>query len=230
MKDINREYVRAYIQDHNITRPIWLTQAGFIFLPSSLLFITVLVYIYFHKDLFDCLVLIINTIYAIIGFVCSKENKKLYACNKGKALYKAQEILYILLLISLTTVGYLYKCYADTVQVYDVIAVAVGILILYIAGALYAYMSQNRRIKKGFYLEKEKKEKKVFNDIKYIPLYIVIAGFLKRIRNESFINMFFLTASIFIVTYCSYYATTYWLKLRYAKKYDMEEYLPTEPI
>lgn len=231
MKDTEREYVRAYIQDNNILRPMEYAQIGSVFITiSSLIFIINIFFVeHMHKarDIVDFIVLAISIIFVVLSLYLRKKNKQLYTHNMGIVLYKSEEEKYLLMMSLIVAMWYMNY---DSGNQQETLVMILVSLIMGIITVFSTFALQQLRVKRGFYLKKEKTKNKRTDELKLIIVILIIGNILLKMPNNSIKMNILVIVTVILPVLLLYYATTYWLKLRYAKMYDMEEYLPTEPL
>lgn len=146
--------------------------------------------------------------------------------NKGIALYKSEEVKYLLMMSLIVAMWYMDYDSGNQQETWFMILASsiMGVITIFCT-----FILQRLRVKSGFYLKKEKTRIKKNDDLRLIIVILIIGITFLKMPNNSFKMNVLVTVIVLLPVLLLYYATTYWLKLRYVKKYEMEEYLPTRP-
>ncbi|MBR2674837.1 MAG: hypothetical protein IKE52_05225 [Mogibacterium sp.] len=232
MNNIEQEKIGAFIAQHSIIRYVTLTTHVFWFFP-------VVIGVLFYFPLFLTPVIVGETNYAdpigrvvviallIAGIILRLLLVKLDEREPGKSMYLTE-----LLTNMYVAFAALLMWFKFTELMYglrdSLIQISILIVTTLMSLACTHYIVRDW-IKKGKFIDYEGKiGKKIAHSTtgRGLIVYIVIAAILRSIASLNFVVI----VAAGIVLYGPNMAMLYYLKLRYAKKYGLEEYLPDRPL
>ena len=232
MNSIEKEKIGAFISYHSIIRPVTLTTHGLWFLPVGLC-------ILFFLPLFITPAMAGETNYAepigrvvamillIAGIILRLFLVKLDKTEPGKSLYLTELLKYNWIFVAALVIWFLM---AELIYGLRgcLIQLCILIVITLIGLASTHYIVKNW-IKKGKFIGYEGKLGK---KIAYsttgagLIIYAAIGAFLRSIASLHLVVI----VMAGLILYAPNMVLLYYLKLRYAKKYGLEEYLPDGPL
>jgi cobalamin synthase len=226
----DRKKIGAFIGYHNIIRPIEYPLFGLIFSSGLIIFLYACIFITPtdrpSSASISWLGLGISASMIIAGVFIRRHLLREQTNNPGKSLYYAQMILYVYC----TIMGLLLLLFFENFEhVTNNIAVAlIAVAVLIGVTLIVAYLFIRKTIIDGRYLEKKHISDKVIAfsaSTGCMVLYLTVFQFMRRLMNVH--GVVILTVLVSQVS--AVLALIYYLKLRYAKKYGLEEYFPTRP-
>ena len=220
----------AFVKYHNINRPLEYPLFGLLLISAGCMFLfgrcsisppdkiePIFLYIEFF----------ISILLLILGIIIRKKILKYSDREMGKCLYLAQIIMYIYLII----IG-LLCVFLIVVFDYGIHGIPIAVIITFVLGVIIVstvYLDVSQKIKNGYYQNNNnilsEKATAFLSSTACITLFVIIFQFIKRSFNE--IGYLFLSMGLVGVSLSL--AFIYYLKLKYAKKYGLEEYFPTRP-
>lgn len=230
MDRIEENKIGAFIGYHNIIRPIEYPLFGLIFSSGFMMLYFSLFTLFPPQEVvssdFDGVGLGISASMIIAGIFIRRRLLREQTNNPGKSLYYAQMILYVYtamvsVLLILSFVNFLYG--TNTMLLAFITAVVlIGITLI------VAYLFIRKMITDGRYLDKKPISEKVIAfsaSTGCLVLYLTVFQFMRRLMNvHGVVILVVMVSQVSAVL-----ALIYYLKLRYAKKYGLEEYFPTRP-
>ena len=227
-----KEKIGAFVSYHNIIRPVDYPLYGLVFAAALLCLFFGRFSISQPENAIQSSIpyigLGVSLVLLILSIVIRIKVLKVANIEPGKSLYLSQMILYIYCaivgeLFIFAIVGFKY---GRTEALYSAcISFLFSIIIIIIA-----YFCLIKCIRKGLYVGK----KRQINE-KLIAFAASAGGVAILLTSFQFIRIYFNIAgyamlSTMLVGMSSVLAFSYYLKLRYAKKYDLENRLPKRPL
>lgn len=230
MDKTEKENLGAFVAYHNIIRPIEYPLFGLIFSSGFMMLYFSLFTLFPPQEVvssdFCGVGLGISVSMIIAGIFIRRRLLREHTNNPGKSLYYAQMILYVYctimgLLLILSFVNFLYG--TNTMLLAFITAVVlIGITLI------ASYLFIRKMIIDGRYLDKKPISEKVIAfsaSTGCLVLYLTAFQFMRRLMNVHGVVIL----AVMVSQVSAVLALIYYLKLRYAKKYDLEEYFPTRP-
>ncbi len=232
MKD--KEKIASFISYHNILRPIELSQLTIPFL-SVLLFLLYFTgffmeMLHWQPEKLLCLLgMLFSAVLFVAGILFRKKFIHQYKDHAGKTLYSAEIWQYLGMGIGSFTAMVYTSGGEKNLQAFIIFnGIALAVII---ATMLLIPVVVSLRIEKGVYEKKKHisdRMVKFFASGACVGIAVIGKNILLSTSNYNallFLSLFFLALTeISVIT-----AVVYYLKLRYAKKYNLEEYLPKGP-
>lgn len=232
MNSIEKEKIGAFISYHSIIRPITLTTHIFWVLAVGLC-------VLFYLPLFLTPAMVAETSYAesigrilgaallIVGIIIRPILIKLHTEESGKSLYLTELLKYIYFFIAALIMWFfmaelIYGLHTSLIQLCFLIATTLICL-----GCTH-YIVRDW-IKKGKFIgfEGELGKKIAYSTTGAgLIVYTVMGAILRSIAS---LNIVVIVVAGMVI-YTPNMIMLYYLKLRYAKKYGLEEYLPDKPL
>lgn len=227
-----KEKIGAFVSYHNIIRPIEYPLYGIVFAATLLCLFFGRFSISQPENAIHSSIpyigLGVSLVLLALSIVIRIRVLRIANIEPGKSLYLSQMIIYIYCAIAgelfiLTIVGFKY---GGTEALYFAgISLLFSIIIIIIA-----YFCLINGIRKGLYVEK----KRLINE-KMIAFSASAGGVILLLIAFQFIRIYFSSVgyvmlSTMLVGVSSILAFSYYLKLRYVKKYGLENHLPKGPL
>ena len=218
----SKEKIASFIANHNIIRPIEypLFAVPFLSIIMSVLYLIGCFSEYKYSTAREvCIVgLICSTICFFVSMKLRRICLQMLPRNPGKGMYSA-EIIYI----EFVTSWWKRDIY---------LIVATLFILLLISGSIcVTVLTIKYRINKGIYLNKKRtnfNKVAVFSSTSFISAVFIIKSVVLN-NLESNMPVLILLMLISCMGLSVILSTAYYLKLKYAKEYGLEEYLPTRP-
>ena len=232
MEDKNK--IANFISYHNIIRPIEYALLAWPFM-SSLFFLLYIIGYFFSPSThyMEKMISIIGIIFSIIGFIFGIKLKRkymtLYKTEPGKSLYEAELWKYIC---------FGFQSFILTLDILAFEKINIGtfitltfLLFVFISSVIFTTGVVKIMIKNDKYNgRKHISERMIIFSTSGTCFAILI--FIKNVMLRTaeangpsiFLFIGFIAVEVSIVP-----GTVYYLKLKYAKKYGLEEYFPTRP-
>ena len=229
-----KDKISNFIAYNNINRPIeYPLLSGPFFSVLAFLAYLILLFSYSVRYPVERVVCIIGIVQSILSFILgmSIRKKYLYFFNikPGKSLYMAEIWKYIFL----GSVMYVFTLYISSGMgsYKSIVTVGVGTLFIVCVSIFITHIILKKQIKKGKYLKKKQINSKViaFSVTGTFFLILMIIKNLLFKMSEVSGPFIFLFLSFSVVVTSTTMAVIYYLKLKYAERYGLEEYLPTRP-
>lgn len=231
MTEKDRINIGAFIAHHNIIRPVEYPWFGVKLISALYLLISIRFSISqpdtAEPTIIPYLGLIVSALLLIAGMLIEKRIVKNYNKSPGWCLYLSQSILYVYCMIIGTLAILLVIGFIWPQKVIDVIA-ATFILVAVTIGT--AYLLTRKVIKAGYYQKCENAISEPIIAFSSSSVSIVIYMIFFQFVKETFTGLGYAILAVIMVEIASVLALIYYLKLKYAKKYNLEEYLPEKPI
>ena len=231
---VDKEKIASFIANHNIIRPIEYPLLG---LPlfsgiSSIVWLMFLVFSpnkYFEERVISYIGMFILICCFILGIISRKKCIKLYNTDPGKSLYCA-EILIHSYCVVIALLLMIYFLLLDNELKEAIIIFICGLSIIAITVCITT-IAIKRRIEKGLYLKKQNGNYKVIQIFSSGASVVVFILLKNIIINNHDINVSFVISILLLIPaeIASILVVLYYLKLKYAKEYGLEEYLPRRP-
>lgn len=232
MEDKNK--IGRFVSYHNIIRPIGYPLLCCPFC-SGLLLLSYVIFFFLSPSKYPlervtciaCVALSIGSFF--LGVKIRKKYLNLFGVEPGKSMYSAEFFQYAC--IAVLAFSFIFYCMLLIKIDMNVFIISGAIFLIMIVSGLMTSIVIRIRIKKDIY----NKKKYVYNRITAFfasGTFIVIMMIIKNIMigaakaNGPFI--IFLLGFI-CVEISTILAVIYYLKLKYAKKFGLEEYFPTRP-
>ncbi|MBR2674836.1 MAG: hypothetical protein IKE52_05220 [Mogibacterium sp.] len=229
-----RNNIGAFISYHNIIRPVEFTLFGLVFAPCMMMLFSLLFLISPPKILEASLSHYIGfagevlsiTMLSVGIFIRKRllENKDV---QQGKTLYLAQIYLYVYCVLCGIMFFFVSMVTFNGMKLLPIsigtVALLTGITIV----CTYAFIKKS--IRNGKYFDKNNVNEKMIafsTSTACIALCMLALHIMKRLLN----GFGLIIICIILIEAVSALAFIYYLKLKYAKKYDLEEYLPVKPL
>lgn len=230
MNDAEKKKIGAFIAYHNIIRPIEYPLFGLVFISALMM----LFFLRFtvsppqqtHSVVLWVVGLGVSASAFLAGFVIRRKLLEAKINAPGKSMYYVEMIKYLYLamvsvLLILSVVNFLYG--TNTMLLAFITAIVLMVVTL-----IAAYLLIRKMIGDGRYLDKKHISDKVIAfsaSTGCMVLYLTVFQFMRRLMNVHGVVILMTMAS----DVSAVLALIYYLKLRYAKKYGLEEYFPTRP-
>lgn len=228
MNDKEMIYIGEFIKHNNIHQTIEALMFGTHFVSV----LAILIYVRFAispPKKADSSALYISLCITVLLLIVSILLRKRILCLKekepGKSLYRVQMIIYIYCMI----IGMLFFSLAVLCE-YGLkkIPSSIGITVLFASvTVMVTYIYVKRSIKSGYYFSRKlivnEKIIAFLSSTIGLTICIIIFQFIKI----TFTSLGYMILSVVLVAVSSALSLIYFLKLKYAKKYGLEECLPT---
>ena len=224
---------KSFIANHNIIRPIEYPLIAMPFLTTlTFVFYTIFYIVSSDKTSGESVLYIVGVIFSIITFVFSMwlRRKYLKAFNEepGKSMYAAEAWQYMGFVLHTSLLMLSFFSWEEVqISLLTSICFLVAIIVITIAVTIIVV---KKRIGKGFY---QKNKDIGTKTMRYLGSgsFIAIMLFIKSIVINSEADGLTLFICILLVAleFSIVLAVEYFLKLKYAKEYELEDYLPTRP-
>ena len=229
----NKERVKHFVTYHNIIRPIEFPLISLVFFSIALFLAFVLIYFFSTEkhsiERIACYVgLLISGVGIIIGLVLRKKYLGMYYLKTRGILYKAELWKYIFF-GAISMVLLMYILALKNSNTYIVFSIVMGIVIITI---ITMPIIVDKRIEADFYGNKNNTKEKMFifeSSAVGVIVFLILKGIFLH-ASDAIAYTFIISIELFAIELCTIYAIQYFLKLYYAKKHNLEEYLPDRPI
>lgn len=228
---IEKEKIGAFVAYHNIIRPIEYPLNGLVFAAT-------LVSLFFGRfsisqpdkasqSTVSYIGLGVSIILMVLSIVIRKQILKKANIEPGKSLYLSQMLIYIYCaivgeLFIFAIVGFEYG------EKEALFSVCISLFFTIIV-AVIAYFCLIWDIRKGHYVEKNKILNErliaISSSVGGVGIFLIFFQFIKTL----FRSTGYIIVSIMLAGISSVLAFSYFLKLWYVRKYDLEKYLPERP-
>jgi len=232
MDKTEKECLGAFISYHNIIRPIEYPLISIVFFSAALFVAFVLFYFFSTEkhsiERIACYVgLLISGVGIIIGLVLRKKYLGMYYKKIRGMLYKAELWKYVFS-GAISMVLLMYILALKNSNTYIVFSIVMGIIIITI---ITMPIIVDKRIEAGFYGNKSFTKEKMFifeSSAVGVIVFLILKGIFLQ-ASDTIAYTFIISIELFAIELCTIYAIQYFLKLYYAKKHNLEEYLPDRP-
>ena len=229
----SKEKIASFIANHNIIRPIEypLFAVPFLSIIMGVLYLIGCFSEYKYSTAREvCIVgLICSTICFFVSMKLRRICLQMLPRNPGKGMYSAEIIQYVglifhsIIYIEFVTSGWKRDIY---------LLVATLFILLLISGSICVTVwTIKHRINKGIYLNKKRTDFNkvaIFSSTSFISaVFIIKSVVLNNLESNMPVLILLMLISCMIISVIL--STAYYLKLKYAKEYALEEYLPTRP-
>ncbi|WP_157682553.1 hypothetical protein [Mogibacterium pumilum] len=229
----SKEKIASFIEYHNIIRPIEypLFVAPFLSIIMSVLYVIG----YFSEQKYSTTreICIVGLICSIICFCISMKLRRMclqiFSNNPGKGMYSAEIIQYVgLIFHSIIYIEFVTSWWKRDIY----LIVATLFILLLISGSIcVTVLTIKYRLNKRIYLNKKRtnfNKVAVFSSTSFISaVFIIKSVVLNNLESNMPVLILLMLISCMIISVIL--STAYYLKLKYAKEYGLEEYLPTKP-
>lgn len=230
----DKSKIAGFISNHNIIRPIGYPLIAVPFLAAS----TGVLYLIFYIELtnkhsIESISCIVGIIISIISFVFWMRLRKIYFrrfdVEPGKSMYAAEIWQYVGIIIQTFFLNIYVASWEE--RLINVIISITFILVAIALTIIATIKVVKNRIKKGVYLKNKESGRKTMMYLSSGVCVVIIMGIKAITVHGSVTYDFFAYFSMLLLIseISTVLAVEYCLKLKYAKEYGLEEYLPTRP-
>lgn len=231
--EVIKEKMANFIEYHSIIRPIEypLFAVPFLSIIMSVLYLIGYFSEYKYSTAREvCIVgLICSTICFFVSMKLRRICLRMLPKNPGKGMYSAEIIQYVgLIFHSIICIEFVTSWWKRDIY----LIVATVFILLLISGSIcVTVLTIKYRINKGIYLNKKRtnfNKGAVFSSTSFISVVFIIKSVvLNNLESNMPVLILLMLISCMIISVIL--STAYYLKLKYAKEYGLEEYLPTKP-
>ena len=231
--EVIKEKMANFIEYHSIIRPIEypLFAVPFLSIIMSVLYLIGCFSEYKYSTAREvCIVgLICSTICFFVSMKLRRMCLQMLPRNPGKGMYSAEIIQYVgLIFHSIIYIEFVTSWWKRDIY----LLVATLFILLLISGSICVTVwTIKHRINKGIYLNKKRTDFNkvaIFSSTSFISaVFIIKSVVLNNLESNMPVLILLMLISCMIISVIL--STAYYLKLKYAKEYGLEEYLPTRP-
>lgn len=228
----SKEKIASFIANHNIIRPIEypLFAVPFLSIIMSVLYLIGCFSEYKYSTAREvCIVgLICSTICFFVSMKLRRICLQILPRNPGKGMYSAEIIQYVgLIFHSIIYIEFVTSWWKR--DFYLIVAILFIMLLISVLICATVWIIKYR-INKGIYLNKKRidfNKVAIFSSTSFISAVFIIKSVVLN-NLESNMPVLILLMLISCMGLSVILSTAYYLKLKYAKEYGLEEYLPTK--